>query len=366
MYSTKGIIAVSARVVIALLGSGTPAWAAEPAAEKEQAVRIESLVVRDRVEEDGILVRRQRNTVVVLTPGGVAQFSQVGVPFFESNQKAKLERLVVTKPDGRELDLRDSAPIDVAPVFPANLPIYSDLRVLRAAVPSLGVGDRVSFETSVCVEPLVERHVWQEMGFAEPDVAASQHYELDVPDGSRIGVHVRPGFEPVFEEERRDGRWIRRWRLDAPAKGDAVETAGRPEGDAKEDADEEEPGAQIQVTSFTSWDELGKWWSSLAPLNVDATVKAKAAELTAPHGTPIEKLRAIHRYVAQEIRYLALPLGLGRYRAREPEEVVRTGLGDCKDKVRLLASLAASVGIEVDNVLVSAGEKRKLIEAAPS
>ena len=59
-------------------------------------------------------------------------------------------------------------------------------------------------------------------------------------------------------------------------------------------------------------------------------------------------------------------VGIGRYRAREPGEILATGLGDCKDKFRLLASLAESVGIAVDPVLIYAGAKRPLVAEAPS
>lgn len=375
-----------ARAWVALwvaLGSSAAvaARAADSTGGEDPPVRLEALVIRDRIEANGVHVRWQQNTAVLLTPAGVAHYSQVGVPYFEANQIAKIESLRVAKADGRELDLLASAPTDVAPLLPANLPIYSDLRMLRAAVPSLEVGDRITFATSVRVEPLTANQVWTDMTFADVEDAQVQVYELDVPDGSALVVHARTDDDIRFEEERKDGRWIRRWRREGPATGgneaDAGDASGgkeeRPEARsdaagaaAEKDEQEELATADIVVSSYRTWDELGRWWSSLAPSASDAAVAVKAAELTAGVAAPVEKLRAIHRYVAQEIRYLALPLGLGRYRSRPPEEVIRTGFGDCKDKARLLASLAAAVGIEVDDVLLRVGTKAKLVEEVAS
>jgi Flp pilus assembly protein TadD/transglutaminase-like putative cysteine protease len=367
-------------VVLGASAAGT-VRAAESAGGDDRPVRLEVLVVRDRIEANGVHVRWQQNTAVLLTPAGVAHYSQVGVPFFEANQTAKIESLRVAKADGRELDLLASAPTDVAPLLPPNLPIYSDLRMLRAAVPSLEVGDRITFASSVRVEPLTANQVWTDMTFADVEDVRVQVYELDVPDGSSLVVHARTDDDIRFEEERREGRWIRRWRRERPASdagearaGDSIgserdrheEAEPATEATAAEDEQEDLATADIVVSSYRSWDELGRWWSSLAPNASDAAVAVKAAELTAGAATPVERLRAIHRYVAQEIRYLALPLGLGRFRSRPPEEVIRTGFGDCKDKARLLASLAGAVGIEVDDVLLRVGTKAKLVEEVAS
>jgi len=310
-------------------------------------------VIRDRVEADARLERRQRTTVELLDASGVAQYSQIGVPFLEANQEADLVLLRVRKPDGRELDLLEGAPRDVAPLLPPTLPIYSDLRLLRVAVPSLAVGDRLTFETLSRSKPLAKGLVWSEFAFTRDAAPEVHSYELDLPRGSPLRVHLRPGLDLELEEEESEERWVRRWRLapTSPEKGTPA-------------PDEKGFVADIELTSFASWEQFGRWFSDLAPPEIDRAVRAKAEALTKGLETPAARLRAVHRYVAQEIRYLALPLGMARFRARAPEEVMRTGLGDCKDKHRLLASLAAAAGIEIDTVLIHANGRR-LVEAVP-
>lgn len=351
---------VAAVLMATLCGATTlPAQEASAAAESSPAVRTLERTMADRIESDGSVTRRESFRARILTAGGLAQYSQVGVPFLEANQEAKISALRVTKSDGSELDLLASAPTDIAPILPTDLPIYSDLRMLRAAVPSLAIGDQLHFESTVRSTPIAPGQVWLEMEFADKGGVDSQIYELDLPVDFPLTVSVRPGLSALFEEERRDGRWVRRWRVavePAPGAGEPATTTAAPK----------QAVPDIQVTTFRSWEEFGRWWSSLAPPVVDEKVSAKARELTEKIAEPKARLRALHRYVAQEIRYLALPLGIGRYRAREPGEIMSTGLGDCKDKIRLLGSLAESLGIEVDPVLVFVGAKRTFVEEAPS
>ncbi|GMU64102.1 MAG: hypothetical protein AMXMBFR36_03760 [Acidobacteriota bacterium] len=358
--STLLAVLLTALPLAAVAQPSPPEAADASSALAPEGARIESLELVDRIEADGTMLRRQRARIRAIDAAGVAALSQVAVPYLEANQKVELTRLTLIKPDGRELDLLSSAPRDVAPVFPPNLPIYSDLRVLRAAVPSIAIGDRLDWETTVAVTPLAPGEAWTEATFADADQADLQIYELDVAESLAHRVHVRAGFEAVATEERSGGRRIRRWRLE-----------GRPAGSSAADPDvaedDAEPGWEphVSVSTFESWEEFGRWWTALAPPEVDDAVRAKAAELVAGAAAPRAKLARLHRFVAQEIRYLTLPLGLGRYQARAPEEVIRTGLGDCKDKIRLLASLAAAVGIEVDPVLVGL-DRRRRVDGAPS
>jgi tetratricopeptide (TPR) repeat protein/transglutaminase-like putative cysteine protease len=338
-HSVLAVLLAASGVADASLAADTDA-ATKPTA----GARVELSALHDRIDADGVLTRDQIARVRILDSSGLAAFAQVGVPFLESTQTAELTELAIEKPDGRKTDLLPTAPRDVAPFYPPTLPIYSDLRVLRAAVSQLEVGDRLSYTIRVIARPLVEGQVWTEASFGDPESADEQVYELDVPAGSRLTLHARADLGVVPEEEHTGGRWVRRWRM-RPAADVAA---------ALKRARAKNPTPDIEVTSFASWQDFGRWWFSLAPPEADAAVRAKAAELVAGRTDPLDKLRALHGFVAREIRYLALPLGLGRYQARSPADVLRSGLGDCKDKSRLLASLALAAGLEVEPVLLNA------------
>ena len=73
-----------------------------------------------------------------------------------------------------------------------------------------------------------------------------------------------------------------------------------------------------------------------------------------------DSIRALHKWVAQDIRYVAVELGRGGYVPRTPETVVRTGFGDCKDKAMLFLAALRKIGVTGYPVLLNiSGAERK-------
>ena len=71
--------------------------------------------------------------------------------------------------------------------------------------------------------------------------------------------------------------------------------------------------------------------------------------------TPEGKLKALHRWVAQDFRYISISLGDGGFQPRAPAEVVTTRSGDCKDKATLFVALARKLGFKAYPVLLNSG-----------
>src|SRR5262249_12524955 len=96
----------------------------------------------------------------------------------------------------------------------------------------------------------------------------------------------------------------------------------------------------------------------------DDAVKVKAAELTRSANTEEERARRVYNFVAQNIRYVSLSFGIGRYQPHTASEVLQNGYGDCKDKHTLLQALLAAEEIKSYPVLIH--HDRKLDEDVPS
>src|SRR5207302_7412605 len=126
-----------------------------------------------------------------------------------------------------------------------------------------------------------------------------------------------------------------------------------------EEPTREVPPPAIQISTFKSWEEVGRWWSGLEQERVAPTpeIRAKAAELTKDAKTYEEKVRALYNYVATRFRYISISFGIGRYQPHAAAEVLKNEYGDCKDKHTLLASLLEAAGIEAYPALVNSGRK---------
>ncbi|MEO7793675.1 MAG: DUF3857 domain-containing protein [Thermoanaerobaculia bacterium] len=349
-----------ARWCLMILVPGLPGLAAaqaSPAASEDRPVEFVRTEIRDRIESDGILTRRQTQEIRLLTALGVQAYSQVAVTYFEATQDASLDAIVVIHPDGKEVDLRATAPTDVVSVVPSDLPMHSDLKAIRAALPILQVNDRLLISSTTRARPLSAAHVWTESPAYDPSSTTRLVYELDTPEDSALVVQLRKVTNGRLEDSRVTGRRIRRWTFTADTASSAAE--GDPDP-----ADLKTP--EVQVTSFRDWDEMARWWAELSTKEIDEAVRRKAGELTHDAATERDRLAALYHFVRSEIGYLTLPLGLGRYQARDPGEVLRTGLGDCKDKIALLAALAQAQGISVESVLISSGNSRPLTEEVAS
>src|SRR5205814_4660366 len=115
---------------------------------------------------------------------------------------------------------------------------------------------------------------------------------------------------------------------------------------------------QVALSSPLTWQDVGKWYAQNArdrsSLGSAAKTKLQQILTTASPKTRDDSIRAVHRWVAQDIRYVSIALGLGGYQPRTPEEVTRTGFGDCKDKATLFVAALAKLGVPAFPVLLNA------------
>ena len=120
------------------------------------------------------------------------------------------------------------------------------------------------------------------------------------------------------------------------------------------------------MASFQSWEEIGRWYYELQRDRVEPNdaIRKKVTELTANAKTEQEKAQALYSYVARNIRYVSLSLGIGRFQPHAAADVLANQYGDCKDKHTLLASMLQVAGLHPDPVLIH--HIRKLDPDVPS
>ncbi len=96
-----------------------------------------------------------------------------------------------------------------------------------------------------------------------------------------------------------------------------------------------------------SWREVAGWYEELlrdVPRRADP-VKSQARELAAGLEDPRQRLETLLTFIRQDVRYVAVEVGIGGYRPSPPETVLHRRWGDCKDKALLFIDLLAEAGI---------------------
>ncbi len=284
----------------------------------------------------------------MLTDGAVQQLGQIPYFYNASLGTARFEHLEVRKPSGETRRASAEAIRDTSVQVLPN--VMSDLHQLQAAVPGLAPGDVIDYRVVATVtHPQIPGQFWYGHRFTVAAAVTSETLTIDSPSERPLQIKTAAGFEAAPPEgEARKGRRTYRWKSSNPQ--------ARELGDALEKAREgrlEPP--DVLVTTFRSWEELGRWYLDAARDRdkPDEAIVAKALELTRGLTSPADKLRALYEFVATQCRYLSLSFGMGALVPHKASEVFANRYGDCKDRHTLLAALARAVGIRTYPAIIS-------------
>ena len=82
---------------------------------------------------------------------------------------------------------------------------------------------------------------------------------------------------------------------------------------------------------------MGNWYGNLTtgPARCQPEIKQKVAELTAGTADPLDKMRALARFVQHDIRYVAIELGIGGFQPHPAADVFGTDTETARIKQRL-------------------------------
>jgi transglutaminase-like putative cysteine protease len=320
----------------------------------QEAAIYQRILNRARFELDGTGVEETEAVIKIQSQAGVEEFGQMVFGYSSATEKLDVEYVRVRKADGRVVVTPESTAQDFAPDILKEAPMYSDYRQRHISVASLQPGDTLEYRTVThIVTPLAAGHFWYEHTFPKGMFVHEDRLEIDVPKSREVKLKT-PKRAPEIQEEadRRVYRWVQK----------DIE----PEGDNDEDQDEDETGSDVQLTTFADWKQVAEWYAKLQGerVSVDDSVRKRAAELTKGADTPAEKARRLYDFVARNVRYVSISLGVGRYQPHSASDVLENGYGDCKDKHTLFSALLKAEGIQSYPVLIHS--TRKLDADIPS
>jgi tetratricopeptide (TPR) repeat protein len=124
----------------------------------------------------------------------------------------------------------------------------------------------------------------------------------------------------------------------------------------------------LHISTHESWSKLSNWYLDLSADQLVAGPKIKklARDLTAEIKQPVEKIRAIYRFVSDRTRYVGLEFGIHSYIPYQASQVLSRKFGDCKDKAALLVSLLREAGLRANLALVRTSRFGKVDPFPPS
>lgn len=322
---------------------------------------IEQMHSRYRFEADGTGRKETMARIRVQSEAGVQQWGQLQEGYNSANERVEIPYVRVLKEDGTVVKAGDDAVQDLSAPIEREAPVYTDYRQKHITVPGLRPGEILEYDmVTVIHTPLAAGQFWAEYDFDKNNIDLDETLDVDVPSGRTLKLKCKPGIDPKITEV--NGRRIYHWTHTHLEREDDDKDTDKKK--KKHHVDDDRP--DVQLTTFESWEQIGRWYASLekdrrAP---SADVRAKAQELTHGLNTDIAKTEALYDFVAENFRYVSLSLGVGRYQPHAANDVLHDQYGDCKDKHTLLASLLEAEGLHADSVLINSS--RKLDPDVPS
>src|SRR5579872_3727991 len=325
---------------------------------------IEQMHSRYRFEADGTGRKETVARIRVQSEAGVQQWGQLQEGYNSANERVEIPYVRVRKEDGTVVTAGDDAVQDLSAPIDHAAPVYTDYRQKPITVPGLRPGEILEYDmVTVIHTPLAAGQFWTEYEFDKNNINLDETLDVDVPAGRTLKLKCKPGMEAKVTEE--DGRRVYHWaHTHLVREDDDKDAKDKEKKQKKHHADDDRP--DIQLTTFETWEQIGRWYASLEKDRRAPTsdVQAKAQELTHGLNSNIAKTEALYDFVAKNFRYVSLSLGVGRYQPHAASDVLHDQYGDCKDKHTLLASLLQAEGLHAWSVLINSS--RKLDPDVPS
>jgi hypothetical protein len=309
-----------------------------------------------KLEADGRGSRTYRYVVQLLTQEAAEDWGELTFGWDRTRERFRLNWVrVIDAATGRVIS---DGPVhdqeSLAPVA-ENAPVYTDRQRRRISLGGVAPGTLVDYSyTTETLEPVLAGDFLASWSIHTGRLTRRSRYLLDLP----------ADYEPrIFEENldfrrrttRGGGRVVHDWtRAEIP----------KIEGEPYMAVDSNTVFMSLAIGGRTEWPEIARWYDGLSRDRYALTpeIEARADEVMRGAATREDSLRALHRWIAQDFRYVSLSLGIGGYQPRTPAEVFQTQYGDCKDKATLFIALANRIGAKAYPVLLasSGGVDRRL------
>ena len=301
--------------------------------------------------------------VKIINERGKQNFSEIVISYDSTYEKVELEYARTIRPDGAVVPVGSRHIRDVSKYL--NFPLYSNARARIISFPEIIQDCVIEYKYKIYRNQLInEKDFILSYSLQESEPIIQANFKLVIPIKKSLHYKIlNPDyniFQAKLEPEIREYAEYREyfWEFkDIPA---IIPEADMP------------PVCKINsiilVSTFDSWREIYEWWWSLAKdkIQADQGIKQKVMDLTKDKQTTLEKIKAIHNFCAEDIRYVAVEYGQAGYEPHKATDIFFNKYGDCKDQAILLITMLGEIGVESYPVLIGTDDYLNLQPDFPS
>ncbi len=314
---------------------------------------------------DGTYVNYHTQTIKVLTEKGRREESEIVLHYSSRYGRAAILSVKVTSEDGveREVDVAATTK-ETTDNSSASENIYDPMhRKIVCTIPGVKVGDVITYRTRIENFASRIKDQWADLAVLEWECPIlRQEVRITCPADrplKSVGLRHSLGNVKYSEKTLDDGRMVKTWIAE-----------NSPQMFVEPDMPPTHTQVQnLRVSTASNWQEISRWYWDISVPHLEKTTEAitnKVAEIIAeatakaPEGGERDAvLRAIYKWVAQEIRYMGLTMEdtSPGYAPHDVDITFDNRYGVCRDKAALLVAMLRIAGFEAYPVLIHAGAK---------
>ena len=310
------------------------------------------------INEDVSYVYSTRRVVKVLGEKG-RNFGQVSIPYTRGSDDITIHHARTITPDGRTIVLNRSEIVKgIPPPSAVQAGLFVDVRLMHFTMPELSDGCIIDYAYSSNNRGhLMRGEFWRQVYYQTSVPVRHYRFTVHAPKKKTLNYQINgPQIEPTITETS----YTRTYTFETHDIPPLREETFMP---AIEDL-----AYGISITSLDSWQKLAEWYAMLIREQdyITPEIEEKTKGLLRGAWNRKEKIKRLYEYVATNIDYVGIELGIWAIKPHPASHILKEGYGDCKDKSTLLSSMLSVAGIKSYPVLISAGESSGVVRDIPS
>ena len=281
------------------------------------------------------------------TPQGVRMLGERKISYNSTLEDVEVLEAYTIQPDGTRI----AVPLDkirTQDEVEDDGAIYSDSKSKVIIYPKLEVGSQVYYRAkSVQHTPQFPGHFFTWEHYSPHVRYESVNVELTHDTGIEVGVSSKGMQGGKLEDSLLPNTVSYKFTFSQDKAYPGEESR----------ADFTDFAPNFSASTFKTYADVGMAYQVRAKdmAKVTTAIQTLANELIqkANAQTTLDKVRVLHHWVAQNIRYLGIYVGAGGYVPHDAQSILDNRYGDCKDHVVILEALLAAVGIDSSPALIN-------------
>ena len=324
---------------------------AGPVAFAANDIVIEKTNKTVNINADGTFDQINEVMIRLVTEQGAKGSGQVPLPFSETLQSLEVAEAYTLKPDGTRLDVTADKIFTQAAPIAVSAPMFNDIKYKIIVFPEPLPGGKLYFRVNVKQKtPFFPNHFSHVESIPAHLPIESYVLRLSAPTTYPLKIESRDvGGGRIADKDGR-AQWEWKFSQAVPRNPEPFQVSGI------------DFGPFIAISSFSDWSDLAKAYRERAASKVVVTpeIQALADDITKGLTDQRAQTQAIYQWVARNVRYVGVFLGLGGFVPRDTADILKSKYGDCKDHTVILEALLRAKGIEATPVLISTMPSFKL------